>query len=161
MPGYRRRCPRLEAQGLGGSLSQITAYLGLGTNLGNRQENLAQAVKGLNSGPEILVLRTSGIYETHPWGLTGQPDFLNMVAEISTTLSPHQLLDRVKVLERDLGRAVSPRLGPRLIDVDILLFGTNVVDDVSLQIPHASLHLRAFALVPLRNRRGFRRIRAD
>ena len=89
-------------------MSRITAYLGLGTNLGNRQENLAQAVNGLNSGPEILVLRTSGIYETHPWGLTGQPDFLNMVAEISTHLSPHRLLDRAKELEIESGREPSP-----------------------------------------------------
>jgi 2-amino-4-hydroxy-6-hydroxymethyldihydropteridine diphosphokinase len=128
---------------------RLGIYLGLGTNLGDRQENLAQAVKGLEAGPELTVLRTSGIYETAPWGLTGQPDFLNMAAEISTTLSPHQLLDRVKDLERELGREHSPRFGPRLIDVDILLYGNSVVDEPRLHIPHASLHLRAFALVPL------------
>jgi len=130
-------------------LNQTTAYLGLGSNLGNRQENLAQAVKGLGSGPDISVLRTSGIYETAPWGLTGQPDFLNLVAEISTHLSPHLLLDRVKELEKESGRQPSPRFGPRLIDVDILLYGNCVVDEPDLKIPHASLHLRAFALVPL------------
>ena len=130
-------------------MNKKTAYLGLGTNLGDRQENLAQAVKGLDSGPDLRVLRTSGIYETAPWGLTGQPDFLNMVAEVSTTLSPRQLLDRVKDLEREMGREDGPRFGPRLIDVDILLYGNSVVDDPDLHIPHASLHLRAFALVPL------------
>ncbi len=128
---------------------RICVYLGLGTNLGDREENLAQAVKGLDAGPELTVLRTSSIYETAPWGLTGQPDFLNMVAEISTTLSPRQLLDRVKDLERELGREHSPPFGPRLIDVDILLYGDSVVDEPDLHIPHASLHLRAFALVPL------------
>ena len=130
-------------------MSDETAYLGLGSNLGDRQENLAQAVKGLDAEPKLTVLRTSGIYETTPWGLTGQPDFLNMVAEISTALSPHQLLDRVKDLERELGRERGPRFGPRLIDVDILLYGNRVVDDADLHIPHAGLHLRAFALVPL------------
>ncbi len=135
-------------------MNKETAYLGLGTNLGDRPENLAQAVKGLAAGPDLRVLRTSGIYETAPWGLTGQPGFLNpvflnMVAEVSTTLSPRQLLDRVKDLEREMGREDGPRFGPRLIDVDILLYGNSVVDDPDLHIPHASLHLRAFALVPL------------
>ncbi len=130
-------------------MSDKTAYLGLGTNLGDRQENLAQAVKALDAGPDLTVLRTSGIYETAPWGLTGQPDFLNLVAEVSTTLSPHQLLDYVKELEKELGRERSPRFGPRLIDVDILLYGDRVIEEPDLHIPHASLHLRAFALVPL------------
>jgi len=117
--------------------------------LGDRRENLAQAVRRLNAGPELKVLQTSGIYETAPWGLTGQPDFLNLVAEVSTSLSPRQLLVRVKELEQELGRQAGPRFGPRLIDVDILLYGDSVVDEHGLQIPHASLHLRAFALVPL------------
>jgi 2-amino-4-hydroxy-6-hydroxymethyldihydropteridine diphosphokinase len=130
-------------------LSQITGYLGLGSNLGDRRENMAQAVKRLNAGPDLTVLRTSSIYETAPWGLTEQPDFLNMVAEIATTLPPMELLDRVKDLEQELGRERGPRFGPRPIDVDILLYGNQVVDEVDLQIPHANLHLRAFALVPL------------
>ena len=128
---------------------QLGVYLGLGTNLGDREKNLAQAVTGLDAGPELTVLRTSSIYETAPWGLTEQPDFLNLVAEVTTTLSPKQLLERVKELERELGREPGLRLGPRLIDVDILLYGNTVVDEPDLRIPHASLHLRAFALVPL------------
>ena len=130
-------------------LKPITAYLGLGTNLGDRAKNLAQAITGLDAGAELTVRRTSGTYETSPWGLTGQPDFLNMVAEVSTTLTPQQLLERVKELERELGREPGPRFGPRLIDVDILLYGNLVVDEPDLRIPHASLHLRAFALAPL------------
>ena len=130
-------------------MSDKTAYIGLGTNLGDRQENLAEAVKALDAGPDLTVLRTSGIYETAPWGLPGQPDFLNLVAEIATILSPHQLLEHVKDLERELGREHGPRFGPRLIDVDILLYGNSVIDEPDLHIPHASLHLRAFALVPL------------
>ncbi len=130
-------------------MNQTTAYLGLGSNLGNRQENLAQAVKGLSSGTDISVLRTSGIYDTAPWGMTGQPNFLNMVVKIYPHLSPHRLLDRAKELEIESGREPSPRFGPRLIDVDILLYGNCVVDEPDLKIPHASLHLRAFVLVPL------------
>ena len=130
-------------------MNEKTAYLGLGTNLGDREQNLVQAVNALNAGPELAVLRTSGIFETAPWGLTDQPDFLNTAVEISTTLSPRQLLDRIKDLEHRLGREAGPRFGPRLIDIDILLFGDLVVDEPDLRIPHASLHLRAFALVPL------------
>ena len=130
-------------------MSRIISYLGLGSNLGDRQKNLAQALKGLDAGPDLAVLRTSGIYETDPWGLTEQPDFLNMVTEVSTALSPHKLLNLVKDLEQESGRVTGPRFGPRLIDVDILLYGDSVVNDPDLQIPHASLHLRAFALVPL------------
>ena len=130
-------------------MNKETVYLGLGTNLGDRRDNLAQVVKGLDAEPDLRVLRTSGIYETAPWGLTGQPDFLNMVVEVSTALSPRPLLDRVKGLERELGRTAAPRFGPRVIDVDILLFGDQTIDEPDLHIPHASLHLRAFALVPL------------
>ena len=149
MPCYRRRGPRLAAPGLEGLLKQATVYLGLGGNLGDRRKNLANAVQALDAGPELTVLRTSGIYETVPWGLTNQPDFLNMVVEVATTLSPRQLLERVKTLEQGLGREDSARFGPRLIDIDILLYLDQVVDEPDLQIPHASLHVRAFALVPL------------
>ena len=130
-------------------MSRTICYLGLGSNLGGRRENLTDAIKKLDAGPELMVLRTSRVYETAPWGLTEQPDFLNLVAEISTTLSPQQLLARIKELERRSGREPGPQYGPRIIDVDILLYGDEVVDEPDLRIPHASLHLRAFALVPL------------
>ncbi len=130
-------------------MSAISGYLGFGTNLGDRKKNLAQAVNGLNARPDFNVIRTSGIYETEPWGLTEQPNFLNMVAEITTSISPRELLERVKKLERDMGREDGPRFGPRLIDVDILLLEDLVVDEPDLQVPHARLHLRAFVLVPL------------
>ncbi len=127
----------------------MNGYLGFGANLGDRKKNLAQAINALNSRPDLAVLRTSGIYETEPWGLTDQPKFLNMVAEIATSISPGELLERVKKLEKDMGREDGPRLGPRLIDIDILLLEDQVVDEPELIIPHASLHLRAFVLVPL------------
>lgn len=130
-------------------LSRMTGYLGFGTNLGDRKMNLAQAVNNLNDRPDLAILRTSSIYETAPWGLTGQPDFLNMVAEFETSITPNELLERVKKLEQSMGREDGPRFGPRLIDIDILLLGDLVVDEPDLIIPHASLHERAFVLVPL------------
>ena len=130
-------------------MTSTTGYLGFGTNLGDREKNLDRAIISLDSRPDLAILRISGIYETEPWGMTDQPNFLNMVAEIVTSISLNELLKRVKKLEQDMGREDGPRFGPRLIDVDILLLEDQVVDQPDLQIPHASLHLRAFVLVPL------------
>ena len=149
MQGHRRNCPQLAAQRLESVLSIISGYLGFGSNLGNRKNNLALAVNTLNDRPDFNIIRTSGIYETKPWGITDQPNFLNMVAEIATSVSPRELLERVKRLEQDMGREEGPRFGPRLIDVDILLLEDMLVDEPGLQVPHARLHLRPFVLVPL------------
>ena len=130
-------------------MTSTTGYLGFGTNLGDRKKNLDRAIISLDSRPDLTILRTSGIYETEPWGMTNQPNFLNMVAEIATSISLGELLERVKKLEQDMGREDGPRFGPRLIDVDILMLEDQVVNQPDLQIPHASLHLRAFVLVPL------------
>ena len=130
-------------------MTSTTGYLGFGTNLGDRKKNLDRAIISLDSRPDMAILRTSGIYETEPWGMTGQPNFLNMVAEIATSVSLGELLERVKKLEQDMGREDGPRFGPRLIDVDILLLEDQMVNQPDLQIPHVSLHLRAFVLVPL------------
>ena len=130
-------------------MTSTTGYLGFGTNLGDRKKNLDRAIISLDSRPDLAVLRTSRIYETEPWGMTDQPNFLNMVAEIATSISLGELLERVKKLEQDMGREDGPRFGPRLIDVDILLLEDQMVNQPDLQIPHASLHLRAFVLVPL------------
>ena len=130
-------------------MTSTTGYLGFGTNLGDRKKNLDRAIISLDSRPDLAILRTSGIYETEAWGMTNQPNFLNMVAEIATSISLGELLERVKKLEQDMGREDGPRFGPRLIDVDILLLEDQMVDQPDLQIPHASLHLRAFVLVPL------------
>ena len=130
-------------------MTSTTGYLGFGTNLGDRKKNLDRAIISLDSRPDLTILRTSGIYETEPWGMTDQPNFLNMVAEIATSISLDELLERVKKLEQDMGREDGPRFGPRLIDVDILMLEDQVVNQPDLQIPHASLHLRAFVLVPL------------
>ena len=130
-------------------MNRVTGFLGLGTNIGDRNKNLAQALTSLNSRPDLAVFRTSRIYETEPWGLADQPKFLNMVAEIRTSISPGKLLERVKKLEQDMGRGTGPRFGPRLIDIDILLLEDQVVDEHNLKVPHICLHERAFVLVPL------------
>ena len=139
----------MEAGRLEGVLTSTTGYLGVGTTLGDRKKNLDRAIISLDSRPDLTILRTSGIYETEPWGMTDQPNFLNMVAEIATSISLGELLERVKKLEQDMGREDGPRFGPRLIAVDILILEDQVVNQPDLQIPHASLHLRAFVLVPL------------
>ena len=128
-------------------MEPVTAYLGLGSNLGQREANLARAVHLL--GQRMRPLRVSSIYETPPWGYTDQPDFLNCVLEAETTLAAPSLLESVKGLEREMGREPSFLYGPRLIDVDLLLYGDQTTDLLDLQIPHPRLSQRAFVLVPL------------
>ena len=130
-------------------MSEITAYLGLGTNLGDRWSNLREALRLLASGPGLRLLRCSQVYETEPWGVTEQPRFLNCAAEVAATLEPEALLTRCKEVEERLGRLPGPRWGPRLIDLDILLYGAQAVELPHLEIPHPRLHLRVFALIPL------------
>ena len=130
-------------------MNEVTAYLGLGTNLSDRWSNLREALRLLAAGSGLRLARCSQVYETEPWGVTEQPRFLNCVAEVSSTLAPEPLLAQCKEVEERLGRVPGPRWGPRLIDVDILLYGTQVVELPDLEIPHPRLHLRAFALVPL------------
>ena len=130
-------------------MNRVAGFLGFGTNLGDRKKNLTQALTILNDPPDLAIFRTSRIYETEPWGLTDQPKFLNMVAEIVTSIPPYELLERIKKLEQDMGREVGPRFGPRLIDIDILLLEDQVMDKPDLKIPHVHLHERAFVLVPL------------
>ena len=128
-------------------MKSTIVYLGLGSNLGQRESNLAGAIHLL--GRQVRLLRTSSIYETAPWGYTEQPDFLNSVLEVDTSLSPPSLLDLVKAVEEEIGREPTFRYGPRLVDVDILLYGDLVIEEPDLQIPHARMHERAFVLVPL------------
>ena len=130
-------------------MNEVVAYLGLGTNLGDRWGNLRRALDLLGQGPNLRLLRCSQVYETEPWGVAEQPRFLNCAAEIATELSPDGLLGRCKEVEEMLGRQPGPRWGPRLMDVDILLYGQEVVAHPHLEIPHPRLHLRAFALIPL------------
>jgi 2-amino-4-hydroxy-6-hydroxymethyldihydropteridine diphosphokinase len=122
-------------------------YLALGTNLGDRFANLQAAIDALP--PTVRVRSQSPVYETPPWGLTGQPTFLNMVLKGETALAPVELLKHLKLLETELGRLPSVRWGPRRIDMDILFYDQLILDTPELTIPHPRLHERAFVLVPL------------
>ena len=99
--------------------------------------------------PDVILLQESPIYETPPWGFEAQPAFLNQVVEVRSTLRPLELLSYLKDIEASMGRQQTFRNGPRLIDLDILFYGSRVVDESKLQIPHPRLHQRAFVLVPL------------
>lgn len=122
-------------------------YLGLGGNQGQRALLLEKAIAGLREAVEITAV--SSIYETEAWGVEQQPDFLNMCVAGRSTLPPLELLDFVKRLEHDLGRRETFRWGPRLIDIDILLYEELVVRSRRLDVPHAGMHERASVLVPL------------
>ena len=130
-------------------MNETVAYLGLGANLDDQEANLGRALDLLSAESGLRLLRCSRIYETEPWGLADQPRFLNSVVEVATTLAPERLLEVCKDVEQEMGRQPGIRWGPRLIDVDILLYGNQVVQLPHLEIPHPRLHLRAFALVPL------------
>ncbi|HNW94746.1 MAG TPA: 2-amino-4-hydroxy-6-hydroxymethyldihydropteridine diphosphokinase [Anaerolineaceae bacterium] len=122
-------------------------FLGLGTNLGSRAENLSAAREQLAA--QMRLLRASSVYETEPWGFREQPAFLNQVVQAETDLSPLKLLRFLKRLEKQLGRTETFRYGPRLIDMDILFYDRAVINTRRLQIPHPRLPERAFVLVPL------------
>ena len=129
-------------------------YLGLGSNLGDRKQNLRQAIHALHHHAHIGVTELSSVYETPPWGVEDQPAFLNMVIAVNSALAPQQLLEAAKGIERDLGREQGIRWGPRTIDIDILFFGDSIIDlsdaaGMPLEIPHAGLRERLFVLVPL------------
>ena len=126
----------------------VTATLGLGSNLDDRLTNLRQAVDLLQRTPRIRVIRSSRVYETKPIG-PPQPDFLNAVVQIETTVTPSALLAACRRVEDGMGRVRGERWGPRVIDVDILTYGREVVDELDLMIPHPRMHERAFVMVPL------------
>ena len=125
------------------------AVLGLGGNIGDPQSQLAAAIDLLAKNPGIRIEAVSALYQTPPWGKTDQPAFLNAAVGIETELGPLALLGTILDVERQLGRDRGERWGPRTVDIDILLFGTEAIDEPGLRIPHPRLHERAFALAPL------------
>lgn len=131
----------------------VVAFVGLGSNLGDRGVRLSAAVAGLRATPGILEVVLSPVYETEPvGGPPGQGPHLNAVARVRTTLSPRALLERLLALERAAGRERGPeRHGPRTLDLDLLLHGEARVDEPGLVVPHPRLAERAFVLVPLRD----------
>jgi len=123
------------------------AYIGIGSNLGDAEKNVRDAVAAL--GELGAVERTSSLYRTRAWGKTDQPDFVNAVALLETGLNPRSLLIALKAIEAELGRVPSERWGPRAIDLDILTFDDLDIEEDDLTVPHARLRERAFVLVPL------------
>jgi 2-amino-4-hydroxy-6-hydroxymethyldihydropteridine diphosphokinase len=125
-----------------------TVYLGLGSNIGDREEHLRAAVERLAAG-DLRIVRVSPVYETEPLEMTAQRWFLNQVAEAETSLFPKQLLARVGRIERTLGRVRGAPNAPRTIDIDILLYASAVVRTAELEIPHPRMANRRFVLAPL------------
>lgn len=128
--------------------SIYTAFISTGSNLGNRFENLNLAKQFIQQSCGNIV-SASSVYETAAWGMRQQPDFYNQVLKIETYLSPHQLLNKLLSIEDRMGRVRKEKYGPRIIDLDILLFNEEVVNDEHLKIPHPHLTQRKFILIPL------------
>ncbi len=125
------------------------AYIGIGSNLGTPLENCQRSLNLLENHPEISVLSRSSFYETEPIGPQDQNWFLNSVAEISTDMEPIPLLDALLAIEVAMGRIRKERWGPRIIDLDILLYGNSVIKTSRLEIPHPEINRRRFVLAPL------------
>jgi 2-amino-4-hydroxy-6-hydroxymethyldihydropteridine diphosphokinase len=125
-------------------------FLGLGSNIGERQKFLSDATGKLKSIAETKVVWTSSVYESDPYGKRDQAPFLNAVVEIETALEPEQLLETCKSIEQNLGRSSSEKWGPREIDIDILIYDGVVFGNASLRVPHPELEKRKFVLVPLK-----------
>lgn len=137
----RPACPEVEAM--------ARAYMGLGSNEGDRMGNLRGGLRQLAACEEVIVVATSGVYESEPVGVTDQPDFLNAVVAVETALEPEELLELAFAIERNFGRRRLLRWGPRTLDVDILLMEGVIRDDPVLTIPHPRLKERRFVLEPL------------
>lgn len=130
--------------------NKVTAYLALGSNIDDRMVYLGQAESLLKKHSKIEILKASKIYETEPWPKEGgQKWFLNQVLEVETTLSPQELLSEAKSIEQIIGRTKREHWGAREIDIDILLYGDQIIDTPDLQIPHRHIEDRQFVLVPL------------
>jgi len=124
-----------------------TVYLSLGSNVGDRQANLEQAISQL--GEIGAVVRRSAFYETEPMEVTDQPWFLNCAVELETELMPKQFISAVLEVERSMGRKRTKKKGPRTIDIDVILFGKSIVEMKGLTVPHPAMHLRRFVLEPM------------
>lgn len=129
--------------------SMHLAYVALGANLDDPVAHVCAAVDALRRLPQSRLLRTSSLYRTAPVGIHGQPDFINAVAALETSLTPHALLDALFAIEADFGRRRDYYHAPRTLDLDLLLFDDCRIDTPQLRLPHPRLHLRAFVLYPL------------
>lgn len=125
----------------------VRAYIGIGSNVGESATHVRRAIERLRHVGNVLA--ASSLYQTRPWGLTDQPDFINAVVAVQTGLEPHALLAQLKRIEADMGRTESVRWGPRVIDLDLLTYGDARIESGALTVPHPQLRERAFVLVPL------------
>ena len=124
------------------------AYIGIGSNLGNREENCQKAI-ALLIKKNIKITKRSSLYEIEPWGVKEQPRFINMAVEIETNLEPAELLKVIKEIENSMGRRKGIRWGPRVIDLDVLLYDDLILKTGELEIPHPAIKDREFVLKPL------------
>ena len=132
-----------------GQSDEVSVYIGLGSNLGDRAERIRHALALLDREPSVHVVRASALYESAPLGHLEQPAFLNAVAELRTSLEPEALLHRMKKLELLMGRQPAPHWGPRAIDLDILIYSDRQIRTELLRVPHPLMPDRAFVLMPL------------
>jgi len=127
-----------------------TAYIGIGSNLGNREENCDKSIQLIEEDSRIKITKRSSMSETEPWGIKDQPKFINMAVEIVTDLKPKALLSLLKKIETESGRSPGRRWGPRVIDLDILFYDDLVLKIPGLEIPHPEICKRDFVLIPLK-----------
>lgn len=128
----------------------MKAYLGIGSNIGDKYSNIQKAIRLLGQAPGTTVRAVSSIYETEPWGTINQENYYNLVAELDTALDPYNLLRICQEIEDNMGRKRTERWGPRIIDLDILLYDNLILQSEKLIIPHPYLEVREFVLAPLR-----------
>lgn len=129
--------------------SCVTAYLGLGSNIGNKSGNVTDAIRRLGEADGIDVTAVSRFYKSEPWGVEDQDWFVNAVAAIETTRDPHDLLRLCQQVEQDMGRVRLKKWGPRIIDVDVLIYGEDNIATETLIVPHPYIAERAFVVLPL------------
>jgi 2-amino-4-hydroxy-6-hydroxymethyldihydropteridine diphosphokinase len=130
-------------------VGKVVAYIGIGANIGSLVEQCREAVSRLRATPGIADLRTSSLYRTEPIGPEGQDWFINLAVEIKTDIPYRRLFDILKNIEKLMGRTEELRWGPRVIDLDLLLYGQAVIDEEGLTVPHPEMHKRRFVLEPL------------
>ncbi|MGA2527333.1 MAG: 2-amino-4-hydroxy-6-hydroxymethyldihydropteridine diphosphokinase [Smithellaceae bacterium] len=130
-------------------MNSIVCYIGIGSNLGNTLQNCKYAIESISRINGINPTRTSSFYKTEPVGIEKQNYFINAVVEITTTLSARDLLQTLRKIERDMGRKREAKGGPRIIDLDLLFYGQDVIREAYLVVPHPEIHTRRFILEPL------------
>lgn len=130
-------------------MNGIICYIGIGSNLGNALQNCKCAIESLSHIEGILITRTSSFYKTEPVGIENQNYFINAVVEITTTLCARNLLQALQNIEKSMGRMREVKGGPRIIDLDLLFYGRDIIQEAGLAVPHPELHKRRFVLEPL------------